>query len=276
MDGTRAQQETTARTARVAGHFGEFLQGRIGNDVALVTLPCQALAMQAHVAPGALSVAGHSAVSDARARVLLEALGTVPRGRFSVSGPLPPGGGAGASTAGLVALARAAGCDARPDALAQACLAAEGAVDPVMLARPGAVLWAPRRATVLRRLPVPPPFAVLGGFWGPGEATDPNDTDFPDISDLVGAWATAAGRRDRATLARLASVSAERTTALRGPKGDPTADLARSLGALGHVRAHTGSARALLFAPGGVPDGAAETLLAAGFRDIVRFTGPRA
>ncbi|TCP38104.1 hypothetical protein EV662_12129, partial [Rhodovulum marinum] len=38
-----------ARRACVAGHFGEFLQGRLGPDgpVVLVTLPCPALAVRA-------------------------------------------------------------------------------------------------------------------------------------------------------------------------------------------------------------------------------------
>lgn len=44
----------TARQARVAGHFGELVQGRLGPDgpVALITLPCPALTVQATWRPG--------------------------------------------------------------------------------------------------------------------------------------------------------------------------------------------------------------------------------
>jgi hypothetical protein len=48
-------------------------------------------------------------------------------------------------------------------------------------------------------------------------------------------------------------------------------DLARELGALGYARAHTGPARALIFAPGKVPGGAGAALQEAGLRDVLRF-----
>ena len=45
----------------------------------------------------------------------------------------------------------------------------------------------------------------------------------------------------------------------------------QATGALGHAIAHTGSARALLFAPETIPPGTADLLRQAGFRRIVRF-----
>jgi hypothetical protein len=48
-------------------------------------------------------------------------------------------------------------------------------------------------------------------------------------------------------------------------------DLARDLGALGYARAHTGPARALIFAPGKVPNGAGAALKEAGLRDVLHF-----
>jgi hypothetical protein len=60
---------------------------------------------------------------------------------------------------------------------------------------------------------------------------------------------------------------------MRGPAGDPTPGLARDLGALGWLRAHTGAARGLIFAPGTVPRGAHDALRAAGLRALVRFRG---
>ena len=183
---------------------------------------------------------------------------------------MPLGAGAGASTACLVAAARVAGVEGAPERLARACLAVEGASDPLMFDAPDRLLWASRRAEALRVLPPAPEAEIAGGFWGPPEATDPGDETFADIADLVEHWARAAARGDLAAAAGIATESTRRCTALRGP-GDPMADLARELGALGIARAHTGSARALIFAPGRVPDGAEAALSEAGLDRVLRF-----
>lgn len=255
----------------VAGHFGEWLQGRAGGEVALVTMACPVRGARAEWRDAdGLAVSG-GVIDPDRCRRFLGALGLAPRGRVRIAPDLPPGGGAGMSTAALVALARAAGAD--PARVAAACLLVEGATDPLMLPRPDAVLWAPRRARAIGPMPPPPRAEILGGFWGPVQRTDPADRDFPAIDDLVAAWAAGP---DLPGAARLAACSARRTTALRGPAGDPTAALARALGALGHARAHTGPARALIFAPGTVPDGAEAALASAGYRACLRFqTGER-
>jgi hypothetical protein len=49
------------------------------------------------------------------------------------------------------------------------------------------------------------------------------------------------------------------------------AELARDLGALGHTRAYTGAARALVFAPGTVPEGIEVALSEAGLTGVLRF-----
>jgi uncharacterized protein involved in propanediol utilization len=278
----------------VPGHFGEWLQGRLGPEgpVALITMACPARGVRASRAPGGFALDGDPLLSEAQARGLLRHLGLPEAGRYSLRADCPPGGGAGMSTAALVALARAAraaaegaapvgvGCAsgrcppqgaAAPEAgaLAAACLAAEGASDPLMLAQPDAVLWAPRAARVLAALPPPPRAEVVGGFWGPPQRTDPADLAFPDVSDLVAAWRQGPGLAEAAALA---SASARRTTAMRGPAGDPTAALAEAAGAAGFARAHTGSARALIFAPGRVPPGLFELLAEAGLTGLCRFT----
>ena len=253
---------------RVAGHFGEWLQGVLDGEVALVTLPCPALA--AHVT----RVAGGAALSAPdvpNPHLLLRALGLPEEGRFETRLDMPPGGGAGASTASLVALARAAGARADPETLAAACLAAEGAVDPLMRPAPDTCLWAPRAARALRALPPPPAAEIVGGFLGRGARTDPEDRDFAEIGDLVALWEEAAGDDDLVRCAALASVSAASCSALRGPADEPTPDLARALGALGWARAHTGSARALIFAPGAAPKRAEAALAEAGMTGILRF-----
>lgn len=175
------------------------------------------------------------------------------------------------STAALVALARASGADEAR--IAEACLAIEGASDPLMLDHPDAVLWAPRRARPLCPLPRPPAAEIVGGLWGAPCQTDPDDFAFGPIDDLVAAWADGPGL---AEAGRLATLSAERTTAIRGPGDDPTADIAHRLGALGIARAHTGPARALIFAPGDVPADTEAALQEAGYTNILRFrTGRR-
>ena len=255
---------------RVYGHFGELLQGRIGpsGPVALVTLPCRALWAEAGVAHGR-SFGLHqtqTAVPRAVLRQLLTSLGLPVRGQFSLRLSMPLGGGAGASTAVLLALGMAAGADPGRD-LEAAVLAVEGASDPLLRLAPERVLWASRLGVALGVLPPLPRFEVLGGFLGPGLRTDPLDHNFPDISDLVSAWPGP----DLATMADLASQSARRTLALRGPANDPTEALARRHGALGFCIAHTGAARGLIFAPRTVPQAAAADLRAAGFSRITQF-----
>ena len=264
---------------RVAGHFGEFLQGRLGPDgpIALVTLPCPTRAITCAWRPGAFAVheIGPRLLPPGAALSLLRAAGLPARAAFRLRGDLPPGGGAGASTAARVALLRAASAAAArpapaPEALAAACLASEGASDPLMYPAPARLLWSSRAGAVLAALPAPPAFEVLGGFLGPPRRTDPTDMGFPDIADLAAAWRSACA--DPAEAARLASESARRTLALRhAGDADPTEALARRLGALGFAIAHTGSARALLFRLGAVPSDAAGALLAAGFTAPTRF-----
>lgn len=255
---------------RVTGHFGEWMQGRLGPEgpVVLVTLPCPVLAADMAVTPGDFAVHDVTGVLDeVRARAMLAALNLPATGRHVLRLGMPAGGGAGASTAALMALARAAGA-ADPGRITAAALAVEGATDPLLFAHPERLLWASRQGRILADLPALPQAEILGGFLGPGQRTDPTDSHFPDISDLVSAWERADGLP---AFAHLASESARRTLALRGPAGDPTEALARAHGALGHLIAHTGSARGLVFAPGTVPEGAEADLRAAGFSRITRF-----
>lgn len=255
----------------VPGHFGEFLQGRLGPDgpVALITLPCPSLGVVAQVS-GGQGLALHGGPPAAQARVLLARLGLPLPGRVAFRPLAPPGLGTGVSTASLVALARLMGWQGPPDLLARACVAAEGASDPLMFAAPARRLWASREGRTLAHLPALPQFHAIGGFWGPPRRTEPRDAGFPDIADLAALWARGG---DLPTLAALASESARRTLALRGPADDPSAEIARALGAAGHAIAHTGAARAFLFAPGTLPAGAGAVLRAAGFTGIRRFTG---
>lgn len=202
-----------------------------------------------------------------QARRLLARLGLRLPGRVILRAEMPPGGGAGSSTAALVALARLAGFDGPPETLARACVAVEGATDPLMFPASERRLWASRIGETLAMLPELPRFEVLGGFFGPPQRTRPGDDGFPDISDLVADWPGT----DLGSMTALVSDSAARTLRLRGDGDDPTARLARDTGALGWLIAHTGSARGLIFAPRSVPADAPARLRAAGLRGIVQF-----
>lgn len=255
------------------GHFGEWLQGRLGPDgpVALVSVPYPGAVLRAWHVPGVgplrLTGAGFGA---GQARRFLNRLGCDLSGRVRLRACVPVGQGMGVSTARLVALARLAGFRGAADQLARACLVVEGASDPLWHPAPDRLLWASRQGRALADLPALPRYQIIGGLWGQGQRTNPHDSNFPDIADLVAAWRTASGL---AECAALASESAARCVALRGPADDPTARLAHQTGALGWVAAHTGSARGLIFAPGTAPNTTAAQLRAAGYRYIVSFQG---
>src|SRR5690606_1232547 len=131
-----------------------------------------------------------------RARRLLCGLGQSLGGRVFMRAAMPLGGGAGASAAALVALARLAAPDSRPDDVARACVAAEGASDPLMYAAPERMLWASRTGRKVAGLPALPAMEIVGGFFGPPRRTEAADQAFPDIADLVGGWTAAAQAGD--------------------------------------------------------------------------------
>lgn len=255
---------------RVSGHFGEWVQGRFGPEgpVALVTVPCHDLTVEAEfMSDGPLELLqSPEVVSLHQARSFLDRIDGR-RGVYRMSATMPPGGGAGSSTATLVALAKAANCDTED--LVQACLAVEGASDPLMLPNPDRVLWASREGRILQHLPPLPAAEIVGGFWGPSMVTLPQDDCFADISDLVQSLQAKITLQE---LADIASISAHRCQALRGPAIDPSEQLAKDLGALGYLRAHTGSARGLIFTPGTAPSLTEDVLRNNGFDHVLRFT----
>lgn len=264
----------SARRIALCGHLGEFIQGRLGpsGPVALMTLPCPALQLHGLWRPGpfALFQPGRPVLTRAQAAGLLRALDLPVMGHFTLRAQMPLGGGAGSSTAALVAVARLAGHpEGAAQALAEAAIAIEGASDPLMFSQPASLLWASRQGRILAALPPLPRMEVLGGFFGPARRTDPGDSDFSDISDLAEALPLA--MRSAAALAELARQSARRALAARATGPDPTEDLARSLGALGYAIGHTGPARALIFAPGTLPPHSRALLREAGLRQLVQF-----
>ncbi len=254
-------------------HFGEWLQGLLGpqGPVVLVTLLPQGLALTASLRPAPqFSLVCHGVTGSFPAPVpalqgFLTELDLPRTGAYTLRPACPPGLGTGASTASLIALARLAGFRGAPDALARACIGAEGASDPLMYPQADRLLWASRLGRVMGHLPPVPKAALVTGFYGPPLSTRASDTDYDDIADLVDRW----HRADRlAGFAALARESAARCLARRGPPDDPTAAVAKALGALGWATSHSGAARVLVFPPGAVPVHAEATMREAGLRDV--------
>lgn len=147
------------------------MQGRLGpqGPVVLLTLPCPAVQMVGQWRAGAFGLhqPGRAVLTQTQVAALLRALDLPVCGQFTLRAQMPPGGGAGSSTAALVAIARLAGHPvAAARALALACIAVEGASDPLMFADPARILWASRQGRILRSLPPLPRIEVLGGFLG--------------------------------------------------------------------------------------------------------------
>ena len=207
-------------TARVAGHFGEWLQGRLGPDgpVCLLTLPCPPLFVEVErLDDGPLELLQSvELVTQDRARDFLSRV-SGREGVFRLKATMPPGGGAGASTGALVGLARAAGglCEKVVDA----CVAVEGASDPLMLPRPDGVLWASREGRAVRSVPTLPAAEILGGFWGPPVFTDPRDGRFADVADLAEKLSINMNLQALADVA--SALRLKRCALLRGPVEDP-------------------------------------------------------
>lgn len=263
-DPRRAPQPAVAE---IAGHLGELAQGRLGpcGPVALVTLPCPPLLTRVGYVPAAGplgSVELVSAKARAAARLTLADIGAEGwGGSLSIGRPAAPGLGLGSSTAetlGAVrAIARAFGLRLPREREAALCLAAEGAVDPLMWDDP--VLFASREGRVIDSLPPLPAMRIVGGVAGPPSQTDPVDDGFPVFSEVFTELAAALRAADAVALARVASHSAEANQARNpNPAWEPVRALARRHGALGVAVSHTGPAIALILSPDNAADLAAD------------------
>ena len=255
-------------------HFGEWLQGRLGPEgpLALVSLMPRGVGLRAIGLAGrdlSCHAIGYGAFDPYALRRFDRALGDRLQGRVMVRLPYAPGQGTGMSTATLLAVARLLKGGCGTETLARACVAAEGASDPLMFDAPSRFLWASREGRILSQMPPQPRADILAGFWGAPRPTRAEDQEYDDISDLVARWRAGGSL---AEYAALASESARRCLVRRGPQDDPTPQLARDLGALGWAISHSGSARALLFEPGQRPTQGVTALREAGLRGVHMLT----
>lgn len=162
---------------RISGHFGEILQGRLGPEgQSCWSCPAPVLGAEAWVEPSAsLSLWGSPAVGRGRLVALLRGLGLPLRGRFVLRVQMPPGGGAGASTAGLLALARAVGARPSPGLMALI----RGIEGASIFVLPQAAGLGLSPGQVLGHLRPCRAFQVLGGFWGSGQRADAGTRGLP-------------------------------------------------------------------------------------------------
>ena len=221
MVGGLRQSGRVMKTLHIAGHFGEWMQGRIGPDgpvAAYHTATARRLASGFGIAPAPQGLRLHGVglsaqqvrrfLAPASAELARRGRGCARR-RNSALAPV-------FSTARLVG-AGAAGRGGRARHMIWRALASHsrGASDPLAFAAPSRLLWGSRNGTPLAEMPGLPRYEILGGFLGGPRWTDPQDQSFPDISDLIGPWRQARNLRD---IAALASQSATRCQAMRGPR----------------------------------------------------------
>ena len=270
------------RTQRVAGHFGELLQGRMGPDgpVVLVTLPCPVLETQVRwTLGGAFRVVGQETeMARGLATDLIAEWDLAPAGQLEVTRPAATGTGAGSSTAELLAtlrvMAARAGRSLGPDEEAARCHRVEGAIDPLMY--PGNVLFASRTPAVVETLPPLPPFQVVGGFAGPGQRTDPQDHDFPDMTHAVAQLKAGLATGDVRQIAEAARISAEANQARNpNPAWDELVTVGQDAGALGPVVSHTGSAIGLILSEDMDPAPLKRELTIIGLTGVISFRPAR-
>lgn len=266
-------------SARVAGHFGELVQGRMGPDgpVVLVTLPCPVLETRVRFTPGPrpLRVPGTETTQVAElARAVLAEWAPGVGGLIEIDRPASPGAGAGSSTAELLACLRAlaawCGIVLTPEDEAARCHAIEGAVDPLMYR--GNRLFASRAPAVVEDLPALPPLQVVGGFAGHGQRTNPNDQAFPDISEALDLLRDGLATGNHEMVADAARRSAELNQS-RNPNPAWATVLAagEAMDALGPVVSHTGSAIGMILPPEADPAPAMEALSTSGLSQVLTF-----
>lgn len=267
-----------AAIARVSGHFGELVQGRLGPDgpVALVTLPCPCLVTEVWFQPQPSDLAVDGDAPHARRLAMQLLANWAPEGMggtLRINRAATPGTGAGSSTSDLLGTIRAIAAAFRvapaPEVEASLCLDIEGAVDPLMH---GSVLFASREGRVLRALPPLPAFQVVGGFAGPGQPTDPGDLDFPEMTSVFAALEAAMAKGDLAGVAQAAQHSAKANQDRNpNPVWDEVTSMATKLGALGVVVSHTGSAIGLILPPGQATGPTEAALCSMGLTGVLAF-----
>lgn len=262
------------RIVSVCGHFGEFIQGRLGvnEPIVLITVPSNQYKVKVIYTKGDFKVE-QKGTHFYTSSVIFDLVKTAKlsiHGNIHINLSMPEACGVGSSTATRVAVLRAIKPNISMKTLVDACIKHEGASDPIMYKVPERLLWAPRTGKVLKRMPKVPKISCIGGFYGSPLKTDPFDSKFPLIGDLIDLWQLP--KKTDKFLAELCSESSERTIKYRKICDDPTKLIARKIGALGYSIAHTGNVRNFIFPFNRIPSSTEKMLADYGFRNIQQFS----
>lgn len=178
----------------------------------------------------------------------------------------PSGVGYGRSTMDVLGALRLVAPGLPPQKEVQHVLAAEGACDPLMYDMTQLPVFEPRTGVLVRYLGQLPPHILIGGHTV--HTFDPLEhTDWPDVGDLLARMSS-----DLPTLAAIATESARRAqSVIWNCHLEDMIEAGAALGALGVVRAHTGSALGWIFPPDSKVPTAVQTLQEIG---LTPFCGP--
>ena len=266
----------TAKSKEVVvnGHFGEFIQGKLGvnEPLVLVTIPSRFYKVQVTYTKGSFEVVqnGTSFYNRTVVSELAKLANARLNGRITICLSMPEACGLGSSTATRVGILRAIRPSISVNSIVSICLKHERASDPIMYKSPERLLWAPREGKIIEKLPRLPKISCVGGLFGLPLKTNPLDNNFPIIKDLVDKW-----KRTNMTdknFAEICAESSERTISIRKLSNDPIRKIAKEIGALGFSIAHTGNVRNFIFPYESIPSIAEKTLASYGFKNVHRFS----
>lgn len=240
------------------GHFGEIVQGPCRgytNDMLVVSMPCRKLYVQAVYTPHM-----HPFTTNAGEKVhRLAQIQGITQGHIQITTTTPSGFGYGRSTMDVLASVRALNIYANNTMIsaheASLVLKAEGASDPLMYPLKRLPVFAPRTGKHYGYIGAMPACTLIGGHVPDLQVNTLayTDNDWPDVGDLYARLLGASPEPDLVTVADVATCSAQRGQAVvYNPCLDDMIRYVRPLGALGVVRAHTGSAIGWIFPPAAV------------------------
>ncbi len=264
------------RMARLAwgfatGTFGELVQGQIGPDPFLITLPIPwgARAAYCHVPGQPLQVwPEHRVKALGAAKTLLESWGKSLEGVLIIYSTLPIGKGMASSSADIVAVCRALAAFFGREIPAGDIARVASAIEPTDgIMFPGVVAFNPLRGVLLERLGMAPPATIVGVLGFGGVNTVDRHESRQEYSVIhqqrlrqaLGYVRQGVERRDVRLLGLAGRISAE-VDYERGADAS-VADLiclGESEGA-GVIIAHSGTVRGLLL-PGSTPAGTVRRL----------------
>lgn len=254
-------------------HIGEMFQGVVEDSEgrftrALVTLPCRQFSTHATFvcvpSGGRVRVRPETKVKSQHvAELTLDFLGRERDGELNICSTIPENKGMGSSTADAKAtceaVASAVGVKLSPTIVAQICVAAEHASDPLMFSDNRALLFAHREGRVLEEFGAMPELTVVGfdaDQTGTGVSTlelSPASYDWrlrEEFRVLRARLRRGIAMNDPVAIGSVASRSAAiNQFFLANPRYEFTVELVERVGGVGFAIAHSGTVVGVLFDP---------------------------